>query len=41
MVEIVKVTRKFQVTVPKRAREKIGLRVGDRLVVSERGASSR
>ncbi len=37
MVEIVKVTRKFQVTIPKRVRERVGVRVGDRLAVSERG----
>jgi len=38
MGEIVRVTRKFQITIPKRVREALGIRVGDRLEVNiERG----
>ncbi len=32
MVVIVKITRKYRVTIPKEIREKLGLRVGDKLV---------
>jgi AbrB family looped-hinge helix DNA binding protein len=37
MAAMVKVTRKYQVTIPKRVREKADVKVGDRLLVSERG----
>jgi antitoxin PrlF len=33
-VEKVKVTRKYQVTIPKEVRESIGVKVGDELLVS-------
>jgi len=33
-VEKVKVTRKYQVTIPKEVRERAGVRVGDELLVS-------
>jgi len=35
--EVVKVTRKYQVTIPKRVREKIGIKMGDMLKVAGRG----
>jgi len=35
--EVVKVTRKFQVTIPKSVREKIGIRMGDNLKVVDKG----
>lgn len=31
----VKVTRKYQVTIPEEVRQKAGLRIGDELIVSE------
>jgi len=34
---VVKVTRKFQVTIPKKVREKLRLRVGDKLSVQVEG----
>ena len=34
-MEKVKVTRKYQVTIPKEIREKIGIKIGDELLVSE------
>ena len=38
MVEIVvKVTRKYQVTIPKGVREKVGIKMGDRLKVMDKG----
>jgi len=37
MEERVKVTRKYQVTIPKAVREKIGVKVGDELKVVDRG----
>ncbi len=37
MGEVVRVTRKFQVTIPKRVREALGIRVGDRLEVDVEG----
>ncbi|RLF03765.1 MAG: AbrB/MazE/SpoVT family DNA-binding domain-containing protein [Thermoprotei archaeon] len=36
MREVV-VTRKYQVTIPKEVREELGIKVGDRLLVSVRG----
>jgi len=36
-VREVVVTRKYQVTIPKEVREKLGIKVGDRLLVSVRG----
>jgi len=36
-LEKVKVTRKYQVTIPKDIREKIGISVGDELLVNENG----
>lgn len=37
MGEVVRVTRKFQMTIPKRVREALGIRVGDRLEVDVEG----
>ncbi len=37
MGEVVRVTRKFQITLPKRVREALGIRVGDRLEVDVEG----
>ncbi len=34
-MEKVKVTRKYQVTIPKEIRERIGIKIGDELLVSE------
>jgi len=34
-MEKVKVTRKYRVTIPKEIREKIGIKIGDELLVSE------
>jgi len=34
-MEKVKVTRKYQVTIPQRIREKVGIKIGDELIVSE------
>lgn len=37
MDEIIKVTRKYQITIPKRVREKAGIEIGDRLSIANRG----
>ncbi len=37
MGEVVRVTRKFQMTIPRRVREALGIRVGDRLEVDVEG----
>ncbi|MDK2464455.1 MAG: AbrB/MazE/SpoVT family DNA-binding domain-containing protein [Candidatus Korarchaeota archaeon] len=37
MGEVVRVTRKFQMTIPKSVREALGIRVGDRLEVDVEG----
>lgn len=37
MGEVVRVTRKFQMTIPKRVREALGIRVGNRLEVDVEG----
>jgi len=37
MEDEVKVTRKFQVTIPKGVREKIGIKMGDKLKVVDKG----
>jgi len=36
-LEKVKVTRKYQVTIPKEVREKMGISIGDELLVNESG----
>ena len=36
-MELVKVTRKYQVTIPKSVREELGIRVGDSLIVRVEG----
>jgi len=35
MVEEIKVTRKYQVTIPRRIRSKLGVKVGDKLLFRE------
>ena len=35
--EVVKVTRKYQITIPKRVREKVGVKIGDELRVVDKG----
>jgi len=35
--EVVKVTRKYQITIPKEVRERIGVEIGDKLKVMEKG----
>lgn len=35
--EVVKVTRKYQVTIPKGVREKVGIKMGDELKVTDKG----
>ncbi|MGQ9597779.1 MAG: AbrB/MazE/SpoVT family DNA-binding domain-containing protein [Thermoproteota archaeon] len=35
--EVVKVTRKYQVTIPKGVREKVGIKMGDNLKVADKG----
>ena len=37
MEEVVKVTRKYQVTIPKGVREKVGIKIGDKLKVMNKG----
>jgi len=37
MENVTKVTRKYQVTIPKEVRKKVGVAVGDKLKVMERG----
>lgn len=36
-MEKVKVTRKYQVTIPRKVREKVGIEIGDELLVSGNG----
>jgi len=36
-MEKVKVTRKYQVTIPKEVRKKVGVEIGDKLRVTEKG----
>ncbi len=36
-MKIVKVTRKYQITIPKEIREKLGIRVGDKVIVKISG----
>jgi AbrB family looped-hinge helix DNA binding protein len=36
-MEKVKVTRKYQVTIPRKIREKVGIKVGDELIISNNG----
>jgi len=36
-LEEVKVTRKYQVTIPKRLRSELGIRVGDRILLRREG----
>jgi len=36
-MEIVTVSRKYQVTIPKRIREKIGIKVGDKVIMKIEG----
>lgn len=36
-MEEVKVTRKYQVTIPKRLRSELGIRVGDRILLRREG----
>jgi len=37
MENVTKVTRKYQVTIPKNVRKKVGVEVGDRLKVTQKG----
>lgn len=37
MEEVVKVTRKYQVTIPKGVRERVGIKMGDRMKVTGKG----
>jgi len=37
VLEEVKVTRKYQVTIPKRLRSELGIRVGDRILLRREG----
>ncbi len=37
MTAIVKITRKYQITIPKEIREKLKLRIGDKLVIKVEG----
>lgn len=37
--ETVKVTRKYQITIPKRVRKTVGIEIGDELRVSDKGRS--
>jgi len=37
VMEKVKVTRKYQVTIPRKIRERVGIEIGDELLVSENG----
>lgn len=35
--EVVKVTRKYQITIPKEVRKRVGVEIGDKLKVMEKG----
>ena len=36
MVEEVKVTRKYQITIPRRVRSALGIKIGDKLLIEEK-----